>query len=129
MFKVPEKSRLKTGTLGSDKSYGNNGIFIMELRWPGGTPEEVRCIASDGEGWEHVSVSIKKPNGITRIPSWDEMCMVKELFWDKEDCIVQFHPPKSQYVNMHPNVLHLWRKQGIKFETPPSILIGFKNQQ
>jgi hypothetical protein len=44
-----------------------------------------------------------------RIPYWDEMEFVKELFWDEDDTVVQFHPAKSNYVNVNPNVLHLWR--------------------
>lgn len=55
-------------------------------------------------GWEHVSVSTE--NGT---PSWAEMCFVKSLFWEDEECVMQLHPPKSEYVNNHPYVLHLWR--------------------
>lgn len=55
-----------------------------------------------------------------------EMCKVKDLFWGEEDCVVQFHPPKSVYVNNHEFVLHLWRKIGSQFETPPGILVGIK---
>ncbi len=128
MFKVPEIHRLKTGMFGSDESYGNNGVFIMELLSHGKPPKRVHCLVSDGEGWEHVSTSIVYGRSRSRTPTWDDMCMIKELFWDQEDCVVQFHPPKSQYVNMHPNVLHLWRKQGVKFETPPSILVGLKTK-
>lgn len=54
------------------------------------------------------------------------MCKVKDLFWGEEDCVVQFHPPKSVYVNNHEFVLHLWRKIGSQFETPPGILVGIK---
>lgn len=74
------------------------------------------CQASDGGGWEHVSVST-----IERCPTWDEMCKVKSLFWDDDDLVVQYHPPASEYVNNHPYTLHLWRKSGRNdfCETPP----------
>ena len=75
--------------------------------------------ASDGRGYEHVSVSLHD-----RCPSWAEMCIVKDLFWGEDDCVVQFHPPKSEYVNLHPYCLHLWRKIGSEFETPPSLFVG-----
>lgn len=117
-FKVPEKLRVKHGPMASDSSLGNNGAFIvksLKFRFP------LSVIASDGYGWEHVSVSTP-----IHAPSWDEMCAVKSLFWDDEDCVVQFHPPKSEYVNQHPFCLHLWRKVGAEFETPPSILVGYK---
>ena len=121
MFKVPEKYRLKTGILGSDESFGNQGVFVI----PEGRLKQIRIIASDGEGWEHCSISINE-RGKTFIPTWDEMCKVKNLFWDDEDCVIQFHPPKSEYVNCHPDVLHLWRESGINYKTPNKILIGHK---
>lgn len=121
MFRVPEIYRLKDhAILGSDSSAGNNGFFVFtDFK----SNKEVRCMASDGEGWEHVSVSMQ-----SRIPSWEIMCRVKELFWDKEDCVIQYHPPESQYVNNHPNCLHLWRKIGYEFPVPDSILVGIKKQ-
>ena len=64
------------------------------------------------EWYDHVSVSVKTHNGreTKRCPSWDEMCAVKDLFWDAEDAVIQIHPPASVYVNRHPWVLHLWRR-------------------
>lgn len=83
----------------------------------------VRIIASDGDGWEHVSISLN-----FRDPTWDEMCYFKSLFWDEEDFVVQMHPPKSDYVNNHPYCLHLWRKAGTNdfCERPPSLLVGIR---
>lgn len=71
--------------------------------------------------WEHVSVSTRD-----RTPTWEEMSFVKDLFWTEEECVVQFHPPKSEYVNHHPHCLHLWRPLGENIQTPPSILVGPK---
>lgn len=79
----------------------------------------VIIIASWGGGWEHVSVSLGR-----RCPTWDEMCMIKDIFWGEEECVVQFHPPHSEYVNLHPYCLHLWKKSGEVFETPPKEYIG-----
>lgn len=62
----------------------------------------------------HVSVSLPR-----RCPTWDEMCLIKDIFWDEEECVVQFHPPRSQYVDTHPYCLHLWKKIGETYETPP----------
>ena len=81
--------------------------------------DAVVIIASWGGGWEHVSASLRK-----RCPSWEEMCMIKDIFWDDEECVVQYHPPKSKYVNCHPHCLHLWKKIGTEFETPPKIFVG-----
>lgn len=66
-------------------------------------------IASDDNGWGHLSVSLKNRN-----PNWDEMCYVKNLFFEDEVCI-QFHPKKSEYVNLFEHCLHIWR--------PPSAIV------
>lgn len=116
-FSVPEKYRLITGPIGSKPNSGNNGFFVFKKN-----QTQYRAQASDGGGWEHVSVSLDRK----RCPDWEEMCMVKDLFWDEEDCVVQFHPPKSEYVSFHPYCLHLWRMSGENFKTPPSIFVGPK---
>lgn len=67
----------------------------------------VRVIVSaarelDDRAWLHVSAS-----RAMRIPSWDDMCEVKRLFCG-DRYAYQVHPPKAKYVNINPNVLHLW---------------------
>lgn len=112
-FHVPEKWRLRFGPMGSSKKYGNNGQFhVRSLK----LKRSLFVQASDGEGWEHVSVS-----HVSDIPNWDEMCIIKGIFWDPEDMVIQFHPPEKDYVRDHPNVLHLWRKAGTNdfCERPP----------
>lgn len=79
---------------------------------------EFFCIASEGMGWEHVSVSAK------RAPTWEEMCFFKSLFWDDDDIVVQFHPKKSEYVNDCKTALHLWRERDKEFPHPPKYLVG-----
>lgn len=134
-FHVPEKYRLgPPHHMGTDETHGNNGAFVIDKKFPkdvrkhkGESARQLWCIASDGLGWEHVSVHVYIPT-IERMytPLWDEMCLVKSLFWDPEDVVVQFHPAESEYVNNHENVLHLWRQVGHEFPTPPSILVGVK---
>ncbi len=119
-FHVPEKDRIKKGPLASMESFGNNGAFALRIK-TGKKPyaEEVYAIASDGEGWEHVSVTAQG-----KCPTWEQMCLVKSIFWDEEDCVIQFHPPKSEYVNLHPHCLHLWRPTSEAVPTPPRWMIG-----
>ena len=95
------------------------GMFDM----PGPCGERLKIVSSgtDGTPWEHVSVSTRR-----RIPNWIEMCFVKKLFWAPDDCVVQFHPPESDYVNNHPFVLHLWRWIGGDFPQPPAWTVGIK---
>lgn len=129
-FHVPERLRLPVGfTMGSDSSYGNNGAFVIPSPVPSRT---MFVIASDGqdwdacglpgEPWEHVSVHCEEGKK-SRVPTWAEMCRVKELFWDDEDVVVQFHPKKSEYVNNHESTLHLWRPVNGRLPTPPPITV------
>jgi hypothetical protein len=121
---VPEKleaGRIRDGAYGSTPDYGLNGAFFVV--GPNGT--ELAIIGSDGVdsdyNWEHVSVSTKR-----RTPNWNEMCFVKNLFWQEDECVVQFHPPKSDYVNCHPFCLHLWKPIRQQVPMPPAILVGPK---
>jgi len=52
------------------------------------------------------------------------MAWVKSMFFEDEETVIQFHPPKSEYVNYHPFCLHLWRIVGEAFPLPPSICVG-----
>lgn len=59
---------------------------------------------NDGKRWLHVSVSRKN----REIPTWTIMCEVEDLFIGPERIALQLHPLRSQYVNIHSGVLHLW---------------------
>ena len=61
------------------------------------------------DGMEHVSVSPLKK---FRIPSWDDMCALKDIFFYNEEEAYQVHPKKSDYVNIKQNCLHLWKPIG-----------------
>lgn len=62
--------------------------------------------AEEPEGWEHVSVSIGDEGPC---PTWEAMCLIKDMFFMPEDLCIQYHPRKSQYVNIHNSCLHIWR--------------------
>lgn len=132
MFKVPENCRLTEGHPRATRPYeGKWGLFII----PGPCDKHLICVASDGSDWtasglpgkpwEHVSVSVR---GANRCPNWPEMHFIKQVFWDDEDCVMQLHPPKSDYVNCHPFVLHLWRPIEEAIPRPPSITVGPKQE-
>jgi hypothetical protein len=113
-----ERGRILKGALASWGG-GLHGAFV--IMGPCGTE---LCIISSGyePDWEHVSVSTKR-----RIPNWEEMCFVKNLFWEPEEAVMQLHPPQSDYVNCHPNCLHLWRPVQLSIPLPPSELVGPKS--
>lgn len=78
----------------------------------------LRIIASSGDGWDHVSVSLPD-----RCPTWNEMCRVKQMFFHEDECVVQYHPAKEDYVNNSEFVLHLWRPHDIKIPMPPIYMV------
>src|SRR5215218_9591845 len=97
-----ERCRVLRGPIGSPAGVMYGAFVIPQKSGP-----DLNVIAHDGVaepaernpglmGWEHVSVSTPY-----RTPTWEEMCRVKELFWDDTETVVQFHPPKASYVNNH----------------------------
>jgi hypothetical protein len=81
-------------------------------------------VPETARGWEHVSVHARNAQGKMRVPTWKEMCFVKDHFWGADDTVVQYHPRQSVYVNHHPFVLHLWRHREKDFPVPPTMLIA-----
>jgi hypothetical protein len=121
-----EDGRVTYGPLASRKSDGAYGGFFVQgpcgarlkIIASGGDPDDI-----ESQGWEHVSVSTER-----RPPNWQEMCFVKDLFWSEDECAIQYHPPKSEYVNNHPYCLHLWSRRDGTIPMPPSILVGVKSR-
>ena len=99
------------------ESHGYDGgcgsVFLNGIK-----NEAAIVVWSFGGGWEHVSVSFRK-----RTPTWEEMCKIKDIFFNPEEVAVQYHPRSSEYVNKHPFCLHIWRKCGEDFETPPKCFV------
>lgn len=112
-----------------DKIKLNPKLKIMETGIDGGyaywqptkNTRPAVIIFSWGGGWDHVSISFNN-----RCPTWDEMCVVKDMFFDAEETVVQYHPANSDYINMHPNCLHLWKPQKVEIPKPPTWMIGVK---
>jgi hypothetical protein len=63
---------------------------------------EVECV--DGELWAHLSASNMQKQ---RVPNWRELRWCKEYFLGDRKA-VQVLPPRDQYVNINPHVLHLY---------------------
>lgn len=84
-----------------------------------GPKRVLRVIASAGDGWDHVSVSLPD-----RPPSWEEMEHVKRLFFRDDETAMQLHVPPADHINHHPNCLHLWRPHEGAIPRPPAYLVG-----
>jgi hypothetical protein len=118
MLKTPhprlEKCRVQVSGFPETRRGDMHGWFFLD------SGNAMLRIMSSGSmpaisGWEHVSVSLED-----RIPTWQEMCLVKSLFWGGQETVLQFHPKITRYVNHHENCLHLWKKIGVDHELPPT---------
>ncbi len=110
-----EAGRVRTGDIGSPPCAPFGAFFVDR----GGVT--LRIIMSTGLGWDHVSVS---PADLERTPTWDEMNWVKQQFFEDEEAVMQLHTPASDYRNLHPYCLHLWRPQREAIPLPPGIMVA-----
>ena len=144
--------RIEEGVMGTQRDGSRKGAFIIQVA-DQRKETVLMVVASDGcddnglpipdqtLAWEHVSVHTRydagtpnRPNLKMRLPTWPEMQLVKTLFWEDDERVMQFHPEEDQYVNDHPFVLHLWKPgptvldrlydEGGEFPWPNSILVG-----
>lgn len=124
MKQTPD-SKIEAGRLRVGHFASLPGTIWGAFQVVGPCGRELRIISDDGcgddeaTGWEHVSVSIEGKHP----PNWQEMSWVKDHFWEDTETVLQFHPMKSEYKNLHPNCLHLWRNVGLDHPLPPQILV------
>lgn len=61
------------------------------------------AVELDDRRWVHVSVSRRD-----RVPSYEDLALVKRIFVGRERRAVQLFVPESEHVNLHRYCLHLW---------------------
>ena len=61
------------------------------------------AVELDGKRWIRVSLSRRE-----RMPSYEDMALVKRLFLGEEKRAIQVFVPATEHYNLHPNCLHLW---------------------
>jgi hypothetical protein len=93
----------------------HNGIFKIYVGC-----RSFFVIASDGGGWDHVSVS---PRNAKKCPTWEEMCSIKDMFFDSKETVLEYHPAKFNYINNYQYCLHLWRPQTENIPIPPKWMV------
>lgn len=111
--------RVREGMFASDPADGCNGCFLLMI-----FGERVKVIASNGRGWKHVSVSLVDKPAV--VPNYKTMQEIRRLFYEDDQWVVQFSPPKSEHINNHPGCLHWWMPLDQRMPTPPSIMVGIK---
>ena len=107
-FKQPDPN---TGIVYSNDC---DGVYFIKRG-----PVRITVIASNGAGWDHVSVSIRN-----RCPTWEEMEFVRGLFFRDDETVMQLSVPRSAHISLHPFCLHLWRPQDGEIPRPPDELVG-----
>lgn len=100
------------GSIGDDR----NGVFDVPHPRTGVV---LLVIASSGDDWDHVSVSL--PN---RCPDWEEMEYVKRMFFEDHETAMQLHVPPAEHKNLANTCLHIWRPQASEIPRPPAELVG-----
>ena len=112
--KAIERVAHHTGEWGDE----HNGCFLLGSNQ--NVKETLRVIASsdpDNGGWDHLSVSL-----FNRCPTWLEMDYVKRLFIG-DVVAYQLHLPRSDHINVHPYVLHIWRPWAQVIPLPPAFYV------
>ena len=108
-YRCEEVERTLYGTTGDS----GNGVFMIPYK-----KMKLYVIASNGHGWDHVSVSAKG-----RAPTWEEMEHIKRLFFKDDETAMQLHVPPSEHINLAMNALHLWRPQCENIPRPPHYMV------
>ena len=70
------------------------------------------------KNWEHISIVVHDNPVLpaNRLPTYEEMVTFKNVIWDNYEVCIQVHPKKSQYVNINPFCLHIWKKAGESYK-------------
>lgn len=92
----------------------------MEVHSMKGSDKALVCI-SRILGWEHLSVSFKN-----KIPSWEVMNEMKEMFFRDDEDAFQYHPVKDDYINNNEYTLHIWKPLLENIPKPPHITVGIR---
>jgi hypothetical protein len=112
MMRCPPDWECYRRTVNGERGDQSNGFLHIPAH-------RLAIMFSNGEGWEHVSVSTPD-----RCPTWDELEKVKRRFWAPEDTVMQLHVPPAEHRNVHPYCLHLWRPTALEIPRPPAWMVG-----
>lgn len=120
---VVERGRCQRGDRYHSDRGDPYGLFVLKA--PTGAYLLVMAVDGPETRFDHVSVSVCP--GVSggqppRLPTWEEMCWVKGLFWGPDELVIQYHPPESEYVRVG-EVLHLWKPLDVEIPLPPKVCV------
>jgi len=90
------------------------GVFYIPLLIVIPGAAMLKVLATTGEGWDHVSVSLP-----SRTPTWAEMDRIKRMFFRPDEVAMQLHVAVTDHINVHNYTLHLWRPTNQTIPLPP----------
>lgn len=114
-----EEYRIVDGQLATvQEEHPNGGMFVLPLT----TRNFAVCIVSDGKfgkqdtGWEHCAVHILYTSGRnkkrkSRAIKQDELNKVRDVFWEKDDDVIQCFSSKSREGDDWACNVHLWKSK------------------
>lgn len=122
-FRDRAHERLLWGSFATPQMAAAGGFFRVPVK---SSRRPLTVIASDGStpegmGWDHVSVSLP-----ARCPTWEEMCLIKDLFFLPDEVAFQLHPRTADNISNHRYCLHVWRPVAVAFPEPPGLMVGIK---
>lgn len=126
-MKFPEQFRYKSPGTDYESNEGDPfGLFMIPPQKIGPkmisrTLQVMAAVESPDKGleWQYANVSLPKHR--LKNPSWEEMQLVKSLFWEPNEVVVQFHAPSRDRMPELPGCLRLWKPTGLEMPTPPTI--------
>lgn len=54
---------------------------------------------------------------------WANHPVLRAMFFGEDERVMQFHPPKSEYINNYPYCLRLWKPVDTEIPHPPMICV------
>ena len=99
------------GKFATTKEDGPNGAFIIPARNAKVKGQCLLIMINSSFGWEHVSIRMyngQTSNAMAIFPTHFDISDVKNLFWDKDETVVQIFPDERLYKSRNDYIIHLW---------------------
>lgn len=90
----------------SGKGFTSKNVIVYNI------VDSIRII--EGLLWYHVSLT----RSDDRMPTYDDLCWLKEHWLGDDKWAIQVFPSKDQHVSDHPRCLHLWSCMEDGFKLP-----------
>lgn len=95
----------------SDKGEETVGYYVKHERI---RDYVYQCFVDESKDIEHVSVTLlaiekKRFREVSRTATWQEMCFIKDLFFNEDEEVIQIHRSRIKGEAITTRTLHLWK--------------------